>query len=154
MFQDISSLTGRVDVKLFGPDGQLKQHVQDHNLVVTAGKNWLATFLATTNTSVMNVMAIGISGPTTVLATDTTLGNEVSNPRIVGTMYASNNIYQLTATFPANNPSNSVTYAINEGGIFNHPTNNSGSMYTHASFAVVNKAPADTLQIVWQVTNS
>lgn len=153
MFQDLSSLTGRVDVKLFGPDGELKQHVQNHNLVVTAGKNWLPTFLAGTNTSQMNVMAIGISAPT-IAATDVTLGGEVSNPRVIGTLATSNNLYQVTATFPANNPSSSLTDAITEAGIFNHNVNNTGSMYTHASFAAVNKAPADTLQIVWQITNS
>lgn len=152
-FQEYPVSTDNVHIYLYGPDGELKQHESTHNLVVTAGKNWLATFLAGTNTSAQNIMAIGTS--TAVAAADTTLGNEVSNPRVVGTQFASSNIYQLTATFGANNPGTGTsTYPLMEVGIFNHPSNNSGSMYVHAGFAVVNKASADTLQIVWQITNS
>lgn len=150
MFYDTSSLTGRVKLTLFGPDGEIKQQVEDHNLVVTAGKNWLATYLAQTNTSDMIMMAIGTSS-TAVAAGDTALNGEFCT-RIVGTTYASNNIYQLTATFPANNPSSTLTTGVNEAGIFNAGT--AGTMFTHATFATVNKAPADSLQIVWQVTNS
>lgn len=147
---DNASLTGRVHLRLYAPDGTLKQEVSEHNLVVTAGKNWLATFLAATNTSQMVMMAIGTSS-TAVAAGDTALNGEFCT-RIVGTQFASSNIYQLTATFPANNPSSTLTTGVNEAGIFNAGT--AGTMYTHATFATINKAPADTLQIVWQVTNS
>lgn len=142
-----------VFLRLYGPDGGLKQEVTTHNLVVTAGKNWLASYLAGTNTSNMVEMAIGTS-TTAVTAADTVLGAEVSNPRVVGTTYASQNLWQLTATFGANNPSSTITTPITEGGIFNHNTPGSGSMYVHATWAAINKAPADTLTIVWQVTNS
>lgn len=144
---------GNVFVRLYGPDGSLKDERNISNLVVTAGKYWLASYLAGTNTSNMVEMAIGTSS-TAVLAADTILGAEVSNPRVVGTTYNSQNIWQLTATFGANNPSATITTPITEGGIFNHNTNNTGSMYVHATWAAINKAPADTLTIVWQVTNS
>lgn len=149
-FRDNASLTGRVHLRLYGPDGGLKQEEQDHNLVVTAGKNWLATWLAQTNTSAMVMMAIGTAS-TAVTAADTALNGEFCT-RVVGTQFASTNIYQLTATFAANNPSATLTTAVNEAGIFNAGT--AGTMYTHATFATINKAPADTLQIIWQVTNS
>lgn len=145
------SAEDNVEVFLYSPDGTLKDYRSTRNLVVAAGKNWLATFLAMTNTSAMIMLAIGTSS-TAVSPADTVLGAEVSNPRIVGTTYSSQNLYQLTGTFGANNPSSTNTTPITEAGIFNAGTG--GTMYTHGVFGAINKAPADTLQIVWQVTNS
>jgi hypothetical protein len=142
-----------VYLRLYGPEGNIKDERSTHNLVLTSGKNWLASFLAGTNTSNMVEMAIGTS-TTAVTAGDTILGAEVSNPRVVGTTFASQNLWQLTATFAANNPSSTATVPITEGGIFNHNIINTGSMYVHATWAAINKAPADTLTVVWQVTNS
>lgn len=147
------SADDNVAIYLYGPDGALKEERHHKNLVVTAGKNWLPTFMAGTNTSQMVFLAIGTS-VTAVNAADTILGNEVSNPRILGTTFTSQNIYQLTGTFGQNNPSATNTTPITEAGIFNMLASGAGSMYTHAVFAAINKAPADTLQLVWQVTNS
>lgn len=140
-----------VYLELRGPDGKLKQQVSTHNLVVTAGKNWLATYLAATNTSNMLMMAVGTSS-TAVTAGDTALNGEFTGQRVVGTLYASQNLWQNTGVFGANVPSSTLTTGVNEAGIFNAGT--AGTMYTHATFATINKAPADTLTIVWQVTNS
>lgn len=145
------SQSENVHLFLYGPDGALKDERHTKNLVVTAGKNWLATFLALTNTSAMVMMACG-TGTTAVTAGDTALGGEVSNPRVVGTLSTSNNLWQNSATFGANNPSATVTMPVTEAGIFNAGT--AGTMYVRSTFAVINKAPADTLTIVWQVTNS
>lgn len=139
-----------VAMYLYGPEGDLKDERHTHNLVVTAGKNWLATFLAGTNTSAMIMLAIGTS-VTAVAAGDSALANEVGT-RIVGTTFASQNIYQLTGTFPANNPSAVNNTPITEAGILNAGT--AGTLYAHSVFGAITKAPADTLQIVWQVTNS
>lgn len=144
------SADDNVAMYLYGPDGELKEERHVHNLVVTAGKNWLATYLAGTNTSAMVMLAIGTS-VTAVTAADTALGNEVGT-RIVATQFASSNIYQLTGTFPANNPSAVNTTPLTEAGILNAGT--AGTLYAHSVFAAINKAPADTFQIIWQVTNS
>lgn len=146
-----SAADDNVYVELRGPDGELKETRQVKNLVVTAGKNWLASFLAQVTTSNMIMMAVGTSS-TAVTAADTTLNGEFANERVVGTLYASQNLWQNTGVFGANVPSSTLTTPINEAGIFNAPS--AGSMYTHATFATVNKQPADTLTIVWQVTNS
>jgi hypothetical protein len=140
-----------VSIYLYGPDGDLKDERHTHNLVVTAGKTWLATYLAGTNTSAMVMLAIGTSS-TAVAAGDTGLNGEFTGQRIVGTTNASVNMYQLTGTFPANSPSSTLTTAVVEAGIFNAGT--AGTMYTHAVFSAINKAPADSLTIVWQITNS
>ena len=146
-----SQSDGNVFIELRGPDGEVKETRQVSNLVVTAGKNWLATYLAGTNTSNMIMMAIGTSS-TAVTAGDTGLGGEFTNQRVVGTLFASQNLWQNTGTWGANAPSSTLTTAVVEAGIFNAPT--AGTMYTHATFAAINKAPADTLTIVWQVQNS
>lgn len=140
-----------VSLYLYGPDGALKDERHVRNLVVTAGKNWLAKYLAGTNTSAMIMLAIGTSS-TAVTAADTALNGEFTNPRVVGTTFASQNLYQLTGTFGANNPSSTLTTGVNEAGILNAGT--AGDMYTHATFATINKAPADNLTVVWQITNS
>lgn len=144
------STDDNVAMYLYGPDGELKDERHMHNLVVTAGKNWLPTFLAGTNTSQMVMLAIGTS-VTAVNAADTVLGNEVGT-RIVGTVFTSQNIYQLTGTFGQNNPSAVNNTPITEAGILNAGTG--GTLYAHSVFGAITKAPADTLQLVWQVTNS
>lgn len=146
-----SQSDGNVYVELRGPDGEIKETRRVNNLVVTAGKNWLASYLAATNTSNMIMMAVGTSS-TAVTAADTALNGEFTGQRVVGTLYASQNLWQNTGTFGANVPSSTLTTGVNEAGIFNAPS--AGSMYVHATFATINKAPADTLTIVWQVTNS
>lgn len=153
MPQEDLSIQGQVHIYLHGPDGKLKDERFVSNVVTSNGKVWLSSYLAGQTTSNMVEMAIGTSS-VAVTAADSLLGNEVSNPRVVGTLTSSNNMWQNTATFGQNNPSSTNTTPITEGGIFNHFTNNTGSMYTHATWAAVNKAPADTLTVVWQVTNS
>lgn len=146
-----SQSDGNVYIELRGPDGELKDARQVNNLVVTAGKNWLATYLAQTNTSNMIMMAVGTSS-TAVTAGDTALNGEFTGQRVVGTLYASQNLWQNTGVFGPDVPSSTLTTGVNEVGIFNAPT--AGTMYTRTTFATINKAPADTLTIIWQVTNS
>lgn len=153
MFHEDLTLQGQVHIYLHGPDGALKDERFVGNVVTSNGKVWLASYLAGQTTSNMVEMAIGTS-VTAVTAADSTLGAEVSNPRVVGTLTSSNNMWQNTATFGQNNPSAVNTTPITEGGILNHNVNNTGSLYVHATWAAVNKAPADTLTLVWQVTNS
>lgn len=145
------SSTDNVFIELRGPDGRVKETREVHNLVVTAGKYWLSAYLAGLTASNMVYMAIGTSS-TGVTAGDTGLNGEFANTRVIGTLYASQNIWQNTGTWGANTPSASLTTPVNEAGILN--STSGGNMYTHTTFATINKAPADTLTIVWQVANS
>lgn len=145
-------LKGSVNVKLIGPDGNVKQEHTDHNLVVTVGKNYLASWLtaATQSTSFMPYVGLGTvqTGPS---SGDTALNSESvvgGYSRVSGTLTSATNVWTNTATF---NPGNG-TDAIREAGLFTAST--SGTMFAHQTFNVYNKAAGDTMIIVWSVTFS
>jgi hypothetical protein len=142
------SLKGSVKVQLFDENMKLKQEHEDHNLIVTIGKSYLATWLAaaTQSTEFMSYIAVGtgVSGPS---ASDTVLGTEIGT-RVQGTLTPSSNTWNNTATFAPGN----ATGAITEAGLFSALT--SGTMFAHQVFAVYNKAAGDTLTFSWTVTIS
>lgn len=118
------------------------------NLVVSAGKNYIAAkMVATTNSPVsMTHMAIG-TGTATPGASDTTLGTETGRVTLAGSVVSTNTI-TYTATFPAG----TGTGAITEAGIFN--ASSSGTMLCRTTFPVVNKQAGDTIAVTWVVTVS
>lgn len=147
-------LTGSVNIKLIGPDGQIKQEHTDHNLVVTVGKTYLTGFLVpgghNTGTEFAQFVGLGTlqTGPA---AGDTALGAESvvgGYSRVAGTITNSSNVWTNTATFAPGNG----TDAIKEAGLFSAST--SGTMFAHQTFNVYNKGASDTMIIVWSVTYS
>jgi len=169
-------LRGSVDIKVWGPDGNLKEDRFIPNLVVQAGKNYIATRMigtsnetavATTNstTSCMTHMALGTS-TTTALVTDTALSSEVTvagdiaayTRATVASTTQSTGVVTYVAVFGTNNPqrtNTSNTTAITEAGIFNSSTAAlGGTMLCRTTFAAVNKGNDDTLQITWSITVS
>ena len=141
-------LSGYWWVKLYGPDGVLKESREGKNVVTTNGKEALASLLAsnlnsgTTNT--FQYVAIGTDA-TAEAAAQTALLSEAS--RHTGTVsYISGAIYQVTATFAAG----SGTGAIVEYGLFN--SNSAGTMLTRDTESAINKGASDTLTVVHQVT--
>lgn len=150
--KDGIKLTGSVNVKLIGPDGNVKQEHTDHNLVVTVGKDYLAAWLAAASQpgEFMTYVGLGTdnSGPA---SGDTALGAEFSGggySRADGTLSSLSNVWTNTATF---NPGNG-TGAITEAGLFSAST--SGTMFARQVFSVYNKAAGDTMVVVWSVTFS
>jgi len=169
-------LRGSVDIKVWGPDGSLKEDRFIPNLVVQAGKNYIATRMigtsnatavATTNstTSCMTHMALGTS-TTTALVTDTALSSEVTvagdiaayTRATIASTTQSTGVVTYVAVFGTNNPqrtNTSNTTAITEAGIFNSSTAAlGGTMLCRTTFAAVNKGNDDTLQITWSITVS
>jgi len=147
-------LKGSVHVMLLGPDGKIKQEHTNHNLVVTVGKTYLATFLTpgnhNTGTEFAQYVALGTvqTGPS---AGDTALNAESVVPgysRVAGTLSFSSNVWTNTATFPPGNG----TDAIKEAGLFS--LSSGGTLFAHQTFNVYNKAAGDTMIIVWSVTFS
>lgn len=143
-----TKLSGYWWIKLYGPDGKLKDQREGHNIVTTNGKEYLAQLLAanlnsgTTNT--FRYIAIG-TGSTAESAAQTALVTEAS--RHTGTVsYVSNAIYQVRATFAAG----SGTGAIVEYGLLN--SNSAGVMLTRDLESAINKGASDTLTVVHQVT--
>jgi len=161
MINDNFALTGALTIAINDVVVQ-----ETKNLVVTAGKEWVASRLKDTVSPFtigveMSHMAIGTETTTIaadpVLVGDTTLGVEDDRNVLTvdgGTVTA--NAIAYACTWAANDPSTTVTKAITEAGIFNHATAGHADevMFARTKFAVVNKAPADSLTITWTITVS
>lgn len=152
MEQEFLKMKGHVKVQMFGSDGKLKQEHENHNLIVTVGKNYLTTWLAaaTQSTEFMSYVGLGTSS-TPAASGDTALGTELSGggySRVQGTLTSSTNTWTNTSTFAPGNG----TGAITEAGLFSAST--SGTMFAHQVFSTYNKAAGDTLQITWSVSFS
>jgi hypothetical protein len=144
-------ITGDVNIKVFGEDGNLKEERQIKNLVVSVGKTYIANRMqATSVQTVMNTMAIGTNSTTPAVA-NTTLGVEAGRVALAS-FSASSNQVTATATFPAG----TGTGAITEAGIFNPSTAGAagGNMLCRTTFPVVNKAAGDSIAVTWVITVS
>jgi hypothetical protein len=146
------NLTGSVHVQLFDENGKLKQEHENHNLIVSVGKTYLATWIAAASQSgyFMQYMALG-TGTNSPTSGDTALQTEFSGggySRVAGTLSSSSNTWQNIATFGAGNGTGAVT----EAGLFSAIT--SGTMLARQVFSVYNKQAGDTLTITWTVTFS
>jgi hypothetical protein len=141
-------LKGKWIVKLYGPDGELKDSREGENVVTTNGKDFLASFLGSAAAAAATFTAryIAIGTDTTGEAVgNTALGAEAA--RHTGTVsYVSAAIYQVTATFAAG----LGTGAIAEYGLLSSAT--AGTLLTRDTEAVINKGASDTLTVVHQIT--
>jgi hypothetical protein len=147
MFQDSIKMTGDLKIVLTDENGQIKQEQEVKNLVVTVGKNFIASSMAKTTTNspaAMTHMAIG-AGTTAAAAGDTTLGSSLGRVALTSTTVTTNNVAYV-ATFPAGTGTGAVT----EAGLFNDPS--AGTLLCRTVFSVINKGAADTLGITWTVT--
>ena len=136
---------GDVTLVLRDCEGKIKEKQEFHNLVVTTGCELIASQLSDGLISKPSHMAIG-SGTVEPKKSDTKLGTELHrNPFISN---ATRNGAQVTykALFGAGEGTGAVT----EVGIFNAET--AGTMLNRATFAVVNKAPTDSLESTWVIT--
>lgn len=150
MFNPVFKISGRWNMKLHGPDGELKAEKSGSNVVCTNGKEFLANFLHSAAlapaTFTMRYIAIGTDS-TAETAADTILGVEIA--RHTGTVsYVSNQIYQVKATFAAG----LGTGAIVEYGLFS--SNTAGVMLARDTEAVINKGASDTLTVTAQFSIS
>jgi hypothetical protein len=144
--QENLKATGKLLVEVISAEGVVKDSFETTNLVVTAGKNYIASRMVGTSSSIMSHMAIG-TGTATPAVANTTLGTEAGRVALSsGT--ASGNEVTYTATFPAG----TGTGAITEAGVFN--ASSSGTMLCRTTFPVVNKAAGDSIAITWVVTVS
>lgn len=149
MINDNFKATGELQVILRDENGNIKQEQTIKNLVVTAGKTFIASRMAGTASAVMSHMAVGSS--TTAAAVGQTdlvaiIGSRVALSVAGGT--ASTNTVTYSAVFGAG----VSTGAITEAGIFNAST--AGTMLARTVFSVVNKDAGDSLTINWVVTVS
>lgn len=141
-------MIGKVHIVKTNAEGTVTHDFVVPNLVVTAGKQFIASKLrATTNSPAsMTHMAIGTSS-TTPGASDTTLGTQTGRVSLSGDT-ATSNYVTFTATFPAGTGDGAIV----EAGIFN--ASSGGTMLCRTTFPVVTKGSGDTLAITWVVTVS
>ena len=140
------NVKGALTVTVKDYQGNVKQEFDVPNLVVTVGKNYIASRMASNSATVMSHMAIG-TGTGSPAAGDTTLGTEAGRVA-VSSFSASTNTVTATATFPAG----TGTGAITEAGILNGSS--TGTLLCRTTFPVVNKASGDSIAITWVITVS
>lgn len=146
MHQEQIRATGRLRIEIRDQfTGELKDVREIDNLVVTVGKNWIASRMTATPTA-MSHMAVGTSSASPTVG-DTTLGSEAARVAL-DSQSTTNNVTTYTATFPAG----TGTGALVEAGLFNNASG--GTMLARTTFAVVNKGAADAMTVTWTVTVS
>jgi len=134
-------MTGRLKIEV---NGVTVKEVP--NLVVTAGKEYVASRIDSNSKAVISHMAVG-TGSTAPAAGNTTLGAEVLR-KSLGSSTVVNNTITYVTTFAAGE----ATAALTEAGLFN--ASSGGDMLCRTTFSVVNKAADDTMTITWVVTVS
>tara|TARA_B110000858_G_scaffold137248_1_gene155903 strand:- start:318 stop:740 length:423 start_codon:yes stop_codon:yes gene_type:complete len=140
MVNDNLSLTGALTIAL---NDEIV--TETGNLVVTAGKNWVAQRMNDVNT-VMTHMAVG-TGTTVAAAGQTALVSENDRNALTSTTVTNNTIIYV-ATWVAGD----ATAALTEAGVFDAASG--GDMLCRTKFNVVNKAAADSMTITWTITVS
>ena len=141
MLNDDLKLTGKLTIAI---NGETVKEVP--NLVVTAGKGYVASRMKDTSATAMSHMAIG-SGSTAAAAGNSALGNQLGRVALTSTGL-SGAVVTYTATFPAGTGTGAVT----EAGILNAAS--SGTLLCRTVFSVVNKGASDSMTITWTVTVS
>jgi len=146
MLNDAIKVTGELRITVTNPEGNTKQEVVIPNLVVTVGKNYIASRMKDATATAMTHMEVG-TGTTAAAVGDTTLQTAVASSRVTLTSTTvTTNSVAYVATFPAG----TGTGALTEAGIFN--ASSAGTMLCRTVFSVINKGAADTLGITWTVT--
>jgi hypothetical protein len=144
--KDDIKASGSLRVIVYDKSGTVKEDREFKNLVVTTGKDFVASRIVGTASSVMSHMAVG-SGTTAAAAGDTALQTELGRVALASNI-AILNVVTQTATFPAG----TATGAVTEAGIFNAAS--VGTMFCRTVFAVINKGVDDAMSVTWTVTVS
>lgn len=138
------SMTGHLQIRL---NDELVRDIP--NLVVTAGKGFVASRMIGTSAGVMSHMEVG-TGTTNPAAGDTALQSAVSSSRTAFSSSAA--VSGAVATYITTFAAGTGTGALTEAGIFN--ASSSGTMLCRTEFSVVNKGASDSMTITWTVTVS
>ena len=138
--------SGALRIVVTDKDGNIKEERELTNLVVTVGKNFVASRVVGVASNVMSHMAIG-SGATAAAVGDTALQTELGRVPL-GSGTATTNVVTYSATFPAGTGTGSIT----ESGILN--ASSAGTLLCRTVFGVVTKSATDALSINWNITIS
>lgn len=146
LLKDNNGLKGHIDIVLYDENGNIKDERHIHNLVVTAGKTYLAAWLAAASQAgeFMTWIGLGEGGGGPAIG-DVDLVSPLAT-RVDGTLSSVGNVWQNQATFGAG----VNTGALTEAGLFS--ASSSGTMFARQVFPVVNKQAADSITITWSLT--
>ena len=148
MVNDSIKITGDVRIDIIGADGAIKDSREIKNLVVTTGKNYIASRMKDATATAMTHMELG-TGATAAAVGDTALQTAISGSRVTLTSTTvTTNAVAYVASFPAGTGTGAVT----EAGVFN--ASSAGTMLCRTVFSVVNKGAADAMSITWTITVS
>lgn len=138
-----------VDIDLYGPDGQLKQHEEVHNLTPTVGKEKYAerAIMASPSTEGPKYISVGTTN-TAPANGDTALAAQDGSRKEATTRSVSGAVGTVAVEFTAGEH----TAALVEAGL--HSASTTGTLYARAVFSTVNKGAEDTLVVTWKVTFS
>lgn len=146
MIRDNVDAKGKLRILVTGPDGAVKSDDTVNNLVVTAGKNYIADRMKDGGKAQMGYMGVGTDNTAAAIG-DTTLYSEAARVALNtagGTV--TDNAVEYSATFGAG----VGTGALVEAGIFNDSA--AGDLLCRTVYSVVNKGADDTLTITWTVS--
>ena len=141
MLNDGLKLTGKLTIAI---NDEIVQEVP--NLVVTAGKGYVASRMKDTSATAMSHMAIG-TGSTAAAAGNTALGSESARTALTST-----NVSGAVVTYVDTFAAGTGTGAITEAGLLT--ASSGGTMLARTVFSVVNKGANDAMTITWTVTVS
>tara|TARA_R110000822_G_scaffold90670_4_gene209494 strand:+ start:7531 stop:7956 length:426 start_codon:yes stop_codon:yes gene_type:complete len=141
MLHDNFKMTGHLSIAI---NNEVVQEVP--NLVVTDGKEYVASRMKDTTKSAMSHMGVG-TGSAAALPSNAALGGQVDRVSLTSTVVSG-----VTITFLATFPAGTGTGAITEAGLFNQSS--AGDMLCRTVFPVVNKSENDSMSISWQVSVS
>jgi len=148
MVNDSIKITGDVRIDIIGADGAIKDSREIKNLVVTTGKNYIASRMKDATATAMTHMELG-TGTTAAAVGDTALQTAISGSRVTLTSTTvTTNAVAYVASFPAGTGTGAVT----EAGVFNAAS--AGTMLCRTVFSVVNKGANDAMSITWTITVS
>ncbi|MGD9724878.1 MAG: hypothetical protein AB7V39_00520 [Nitrospiraceae bacterium] len=140
MTNEVVTLKGAIDVKLFDLEGRLIQHMAKSNVVVTVGKNYLAT----PGNGLGDFLEIACgTGSTPASASDTALVAEAF--RKAGSLSSALNVFQNTTTFLPGDG----TGLIQEIGLFAGST-----LLARQTITAFNKTGSNSMIVTWQITIS
>lgn len=141
--------TGTVTMDIIR-DGKIIETKQFKNLVVTVGKEFIASRMVGTSKAVMSHMAIGSSSTPANAADNSTTNFLSGGSQLARQALASSTASGSTITYSATFLPTVGTGAVVEAGLLNAATG--GDLLCRTVFSVVNKGAADTIAVTWQVT--
>ena len=144
-FKSKLAFDSNVTLTLYGADGRVKDVRKVHNTVVAAClEGTMDQLLASPTLAKPGWMEVGTGSPGATL-----LGAYVAGSRTaLSAKTRSGAVVTMRCTFAAG----VGTGALTEAGVFSIATENTVPMYLSASFGVITKAAADSLEIVWTMT--